>query len=223
MNQMEEPKEIDRPRISYGRKTRKVTKKDLVRVNVGKAFWMSRSDKIQDEGIRADVMRYRENFDEMIRTATGIVFTGATGVGKTSAAVCLLKQAIARGYTAYFVTHDELRELQFDNGRLFGNGSDGVTVKQKIDRAEFLVLDDFNASSLVDKAFTPLHLERLLIRRSSAMLTTVMTTRVAATLKEKQYKDLFEVIKGCMAPMQIDGNNLRDSASRDLIRRVRGE
>jgi DNA replication protein DnaC len=223
MNQMDEPVEIDRPRISYGRETRKVTKKDLVRVNIGRVFWLSRSDKIQDQVIRGKVMRYRENFDEMVRTASGVVFTGSAGVGKTSAAVCLLKQAIARGYTSYFVTHDELREIQFDNGRLFGNGSDGVTVKQKIDRAEFLVLDDFNASSLTDKAFTTLHLERLLVRRSSAMLTTVLTTRVAATLKEKQHEDLFEVIKGCMAPMQIEGKNLRDNASRDLMKRVHGE
>lgn len=220
---MDEVEEAERPRISYGRKTRKITKKDLVRSNIGKAFWKSRSDEIQDAGIRKDVMRYRENIDEMIRTATGIVFSGKAGVGKTSAAVCLLKQAVARGYTAYFVTHDELRELQFDAGRLFGDGSDGVTVRHKIDRVDFLVLDDFNASSLIDKAFTPLHLERLLVRRSSAMLTTVMTTRVAATLKEKAFEDLFEVIKGCMAPMRIEGKNLRDNASRDLIRRVRGE
>ena len=222
---MDELEITDRPKISFGRTSRPVTKKDLVRVNIGKAFWKSRSDQIQDAVIRDAVMRYRENFDEMIQTATGLVFTGGIGVGKTSAAVCLLKQAISRGYSSYFVTHDELRDIQFEDrrdSRLFGDGSDGVTVKQKINRAQFLVLDNFNAPFLVDKVFGPLQLERLLTKRSSAMLTTVMTTRVAKTLKQDVHADLFEMIKSCMAPMQIRGVNLRELASNDLIKRVQG-
>jgi len=220
---MDEPAP-ERPIISFRRISRPVTEKDLVRVNLGKAFWRSRSDLIQSAVIRDTVMRYRENIDGMLRTASGIVFTGKIGVGKTSAAVCLLKQAISSGYSSFFVTHNELRDLQFEDRdkRLFGDGSDGITVKQKIARTQFLVLDNFNAPFLVDKAFGPLHLERLLTQRSSAMLTTVMTTRVAHALKQDVYADLFEVMKGCMAPIRIDGDNLRDRVSRELVDRVRG-
>lgn len=223
MDKMDKIAGDDRPRISYGRETRKVGKKDLARANIGKVFWSARSDMIQDKDVQAKVMRYRERIDEMVRTGTGVVFTGGPGVGKTSAAACLLKQAIARGLTSYFVTHDELFELAFDkSGRLFGDGSDGVTVKQKINSCQFLILDNFNSTFLTSKVFGPDHLERLLTKRSSAVLTTVLTTRVAASLKRKEYADLFDVISNCMAPMQISGKNMRDDSRRALMERVHG-
>jgi DNA replication protein DnaC len=213
----------DKPRISYDRVNRKVTDKDLRRVNLGKTFWMTTASQIQDENVRSVVVRYQGRMDEMVRTGSGILFTGGAGVGKTSAAACLLKAAIARGYTTYFVTHDELRELRFDKtGRLFGDGTDGVTVKQKIERAQVLVLDGFNYPFLTDKAFGPLELERLIHKRNSMMLTTVLTTRVAAELKHSQHEDLFEVVRSGMAPMEIRGRNLRDEARVELMQRVHG-
>jgi DNA replication protein DnaC len=213
----------DKPRISYGRESRKVTDKDLRRVNLGKTFWMTTASRIQDPNVRSVVVRYQNRIDEMIETGSGVLFTGGAGVGKTSAAACLMKAAIARGYTTYFVTHDELRELRFDKtGRLFGDGTDGVTIKQKIERAQLLVLDGFNNSFLTDKAFGPLELERLINKRNATMLTTVMTTRVAASLKQEQYEDLFEVVRSSMVPMEINGRNLRDEARVELRQRVHG-
>lgn len=213
----------DKPRISYGRESRKVTDKDLRRVNLGKTFWMTMASQIQDKNVRDVVIRYQGRIDEMIRTGSGVLFTGGAGVGKTSAAACLMKAAIARGYTAYFVTHDELRELRFDkSNRLFGDGTDGITIKQKIERAQLLVLDGFNSTFLTDKSFGTIELESLINKRNSMMLTTVMTTRAAAFLKKDEHEDLFEVVRTSMVPMEIKGRNLRDDARLELRQRVHG-
>ena len=212
----------ERPSITYGRETRRVTKADLERVNLPRVFWKSRSDLIQDENVRGVVLKYRKEIDDRIRDGHGVAFAGDSGVGKTSAAACLLKQAIARGYTAYFVTHDELRELAFDDRRLFGDGTDGVTVKQQIARADFLVLDGFNAPFLTDKVFGPLHLERLVSKRSMDLKTTVLTTRVASALSKKEYESLFDMLSSCMLPARIHGENLRDKAREELREKIGG-
>ena len=222
MMTMERTSGADKPRISHGRVNRKVTTKDLRRVNLGKAFWWTKAEDIQVEAVRDVVVRYQDRIDEMIKTASGVLFTGGAGVGKTSAASCLMKKAISRGFTTYFVTHDELREIRFDSSGLFGDGTDGVTVKQQIERAQLLVLDNFNAPFLTDKAFGPLELERLMGKRSARMLTTVMTSRVGASLQQEQHKDLFEALRGCMVPVNIEGKNLRDRNCEELEKRVFG-
>jgi len=213
----------ERPLITYGRKTRKLTKADLVRVNLPRKFWKSKSDLIQDDDVREKVMAFRKDIDRHIDSGHGIVFAGEPGVGKTSAAACVLKQAIVRGYTTYYVTHDEARELVFDAGRLYGDGTDGTTIRQQIDRAQLLILDGFNAQFLTDKAFGPLQLERLLNKRSAAVKSTILTTRVAGTLKRKEYENLFDVVTSCMALMKIQGRNLRDDAREALMKEVHGE
>lgn len=223
MVRMDKAEQTKRPLITYGRKTRKLTKADMIRVNLPRKFWKSRSDFIQDVDVREKVLAFRKDIDRHVEHGHGVVFAGDAGVGKTSAAACLLKQAMARGYTTYFVTYDELRELVFDSGRLYGDGTDGTTIKQQVERAEFLVLDGFNAPFLTDKAFGPLQLERLLNRRSSAIRSTVLTTRVAGMLKRKEYENLFDVVTSCMALMKIQGRNLRDDARRELMKEVHGE
>ena len=97
-----------------------------------------------------------------------------------------------------------------------------MTINQKIERAQFLVLDNFNAPFLTDRAFGPIELERLITKRASMMLTTVLTTRVAPSLKQSQYEDLFEAVRSCMAPMEIRGKNLREDARDAMMRRIHG-
>ena len=87
---------------------RKVTHADLNRVNLGRSFWGSRTDMIQSEKVRDLVLRYRKNILQMSSTGSGLVFSGPPGVGKTSAAACVLKEAISAGLSGYFTTHSEL-------------------------------------------------------------------------------------------------------------------
>lgn len=202
---------------------RKLTKADFVRVNVGKAFWGVRTDRIQDNETREAVLRYRKNINSMIKTGSGLIFLGPPGVGKTSAAVCVVKEAIKAKFSVYFATHAEMRELRFaKKDELFGDGTDGITISKKIEVTDLLVLDGFNEPFFTDKVFGPLQLEELIVHRSARQLTTIMTSRCKATLKKDEYSDLFDQISQCMVPLNMDGKNLRDNERKKLGVRVLG-
>lgn len=202
---------------------RKVTHADLARVNLGKEFWGARTDRIQMEPVRDLVLRYRKNIRDMIATGSGMAFSGPPGVGKTAAAACLLKEAISAGFSGYFVTHSELKELRFEKvPSMFGSGTDGVTVRRKIDIAQILVLDGFNDPFFVDNVFGPLQLEELLVRRNSQKLTTVMTLRSASTLKQEKFSDLLDIISQSMFPVPMLGKNMRDVDRERLGKRMLG-
>jgi DNA replication protein DnaC len=199
--------------IEGNRPRRKITKVDFRRINLGKSYWRCSIDGIQYEEVRKAVSTYARRIVAMISQGNGLVIGGERGVGKTGAAAVLIKEAVRRGYTAYFVTHAELRELQFKDA-VFGDGKDGVTVNQKILSAEILFLDGFDDSFIVDKVFGPIHLERLVSRRNSNGLTTILTTRVIKEISKQ--KDLYDTVRQTMLPMVIRGRNLRDDAEEKL-------
>jgi DNA replication protein DnaC len=197
---------------------RKITIADLKRVNLGKSFWSSRTDLIQHEPAQAAIRKFRRNIVEVVATGAGMFIMGQIGRGKTSAAACLLKEAIAAGKTAYFVTHPEMRELRTDKEKresLFGSGADGVTVRKKIETCEFLVLDGFDEPFFTDNHYGPLHLEELLTKRASEKLSTILTSR-SGTFRHEKYASLFDVISQRMLPVPIEGKNLRDQDRAEL-------
>ena len=98
--------------LSPGR--RRINKKDLLRINLGQAFWGARTDLIQEQEVRDIVLRYRKNIVEMAKTGSGLLLSGNPGVGKTSVAACVIKEAVSAGLSSYFVTHAELKELRFE-------------------------------------------------------------------------------------------------------------
>lgn len=195
---------------------RKVTVADLKRVNLAKAFWSARTDLIQsdqDGGRARDAVRkFRRNIVDVVAAGAGMFISGQMGRGKTSAAACVLKEAIAAGKTAYFVTFPEMRELRTDRDRreaLFGSGADGITIRKKIETCEMLVLDGFDEPFFTDNHYGPLHLEELLTKRSSERLSTILTSR-SGTFRNEKYASLFDVISQRMLPVPIEGKNLRD-------------
>lgn len=205
---------------------RKLTKKDFTRVNIGEAFWHARTDRIQDDDVRALVMRYRKNVESMVRSGSGLIFMGPPGTGKTSAAVCIAKEAIRANLSVYFMPYSELRDLRdFRSSKreeLFGDGTDGITVGKKIEVTNLLVIDGLNQPFFTDKVYGPLQLEELIVHRAAHKLTTMITTRCEATLESKEFSDLRDQISSCMVPIRMDGKNLRDEARKKLGVRVLG-
>jgi len=206
--------------IEGNRPRRRIVKADFRRINLGKLYWRCTVDGIQSESAREVVSNYARKIVSMVQTGSGLVIGGERGVGKTGAAAVLIKEAVRRGFTSYFVNHPEIRDLQFKD-EVFGEGKDGITVNQKILSAEILFLDGFDEPFLVDKAFGPLHLERLISRRNARGFATVLTTRVAK--KFKDYSDLYDAVRQTMLPITIRGRNLRDDAENELRARMLGE
>lgn len=203
---------------------RKLTRADLSRVNLGEAFWKASTDGIQKEIHRKLVYGYRKKIFEMVESGSGLIFSGSMGVGKTSAAACILKEAVSAGFSCYFVSHSEMKELRFEKmPSLFGNGTDGITVKRKIETADVLVLDGFNEQFFEDNAYGPAQLEELLVKRTSGKLVTIMTSRCASTmLKEPRFASLFDLVSLCMVSVEMAGENLRNQKRAQLNAAITG-
>jgi len=209
----------DEPALSTER--RKLQDADLQRANIPEAFWRVKTNKVQEGKVRDLVFRYRREIVNMLATSSGVLFTGEEGVGKTSAAVCLLKEAMAANFNCYFVTHTEIKELSSERfPSLYGSGADGITVKRYIETAELVVLDGFN--DFGDKEYGAIQLEELLMRRASQRLTTIMTTRSAETLRHQKNRTLYEAVTYCMVPVLIEGKNMRDEIRKEKDDRVKG-
>jgi DNA replication protein DnaC len=203
---------------------RKLTHADLRRCNLGKVFWNAKADQIQSDTAREIVLRYCKNIAKMVNTGSGLLLSGAEGVGKTAAAACALKAALSAGFSSYFVTHAELKELRFEKvPSLYGSGADGITIKRYIENAKLLVLDGFNETFFEDKLFGPNQLEELVMRRSSEKLATIMTVRnFGALVDEEKNSALHDVITQCMYTVSITGRNMRDAARKKLADRIKG-
>ena len=107
-------------RVKQGMSPRRVRRalkaRDLRRMSLPKAYWESHSRHIQDPAARKVFARYGQQIVDMVETAAGLFITGEQGVGKTGAATGVLKEAVRWGFSGYFVTHDELRELRLLSG-----------------------------------------------------------------------------------------------------------
>lgn len=197
---------------------RELTRGDLERINLGREFWKANVDGIQDEEVSRIVSRFCKNIIEMIYDGLGIAFSGSAGVGKTSCASIILKEAIRRRFSGYFVTFEDLQEIRFED-RKYGDGSDGVSVKQQLTRCDLLVLDNFNEPFLRDKAFGPDQLEKLIRKRNDNKKSTILTTRIGSL---GDYYSLRDMILFSMAPVRVDGVNLREEVKKEVGRKVIG-
>jgi hypothetical protein len=161
---------------------RDLTTKDYARINLPREHWAARSRGIQDDEVRNVVLNYGTRAVEMIRSATGLVLDGSAGTGKSSIAAILAKEVVRWGFSAYFVSHEELGELRFEDQKF----AEGMSVMGRVRSVDFLVLDNFDRRFLGDKRFGPVELERLVQRRNAKLLTTVVTTRVGEAMASKK-------------------------------------
>lgn len=198
---------------------RPLTKSDFIRLNIGRAYWDKTLKNFRDSldgTIVTVVENYCRNIDEMIKTGSGLLIGGDLGSGKTSLAIIVMKEATRCGYTTYFITHAEMRDLQFTD-RVFGRESDGITVRARVRDAQLLVIDGLDDAFFTDKVFGPVHLERLVRHRNAHQLVTLVTTRAIRRMTSGDYAEIFDIMTSSMVPLVLKGDNLRDK-ERDVLR-----
>jgi hypothetical protein len=204
---------------------RPLSKTDYNRMNLPREHWKAHSRHIQDSEDRDVVMNYGKRVVEMVGSATGLILSGGTGTGKSSIAAVLAKEAVRWGFSAYFVSHEELAELRFEDPKF----AEGMSVMGRVRSVDFLVLDNFDGRFLADKRFGPFELEKLVRRRNADLLTTVLTTRVGEGMAAKAAGSGDDVFPGLMSTlnaravtMHIDGKDMRATSNKEARDRVFG-
>lgn len=209
------------------REQRKLTERDLRRMNIGRRYWDASLDAIETDADHERILRtYAERIGRVRRRGRGLLFYGPNSAGKTYGSVCLLKHAVSWGYSAYCimaadlkdaVIRDEVFEEDFVRGR--------VTTEQRIREVDFLLLEDVGKEYKAKSGFGENLMENLLRHRTRNMLPTIITTNLSLPdFRERYGRSTFEIARESLYPFEVRGldeGGFRRRLAKDVARDLR--
>jgi DNA polymerase III delta prime subunit len=206
------PKEPKEPRLHI------IDEDDLVRMNVPEEFWPRAAAGLSGltPSIAPVVKNYARQFDEMMHAGTGLMLIGNSGVGKTGAAVALLKYARERFKTGYFIRIAELREALFSDQDFDSDTS----VMSRCRSVDFLVLDDFGEMDLNAKFFKLDELQDLIVSRGPRRRPTIVTSSLSQGDILHKRSSFLEAV-GTYTPLfEVTGPDRREKRREALLKKL---
>ena len=186
-----------------------LTANDLQRMNVPEQFWKATVPEAT-ESVRPVIQNFIENFKLLFAQGAGIYLSGAPGVGKTSAAVVLLKAARARFKSGYFARVAELR----DAIRLQHDFDADQTVLSRAREVDMLVVDAFSEVDFKLPYFKLEDLMDLVAQRGQRQRVTVVTTTLAESDVRDASPQFFETVGAYLMPFKIKETENRRTAKK---------
>lgn len=197
---------------------RKLAAEDMQRMNVPEGLWRVRMQWVP-ESMREMLRNYCDRFDTMAEKGAGLLLWGSDGVGKSGIAVCVAKEARARGYTVLFTTAAELREAVQEH-RAFDDSSSMLARAQEVD---VLVLDNLRDVDLA-KAFINLtSVEDLMTNRGAQRKISIVTTRIRFSELAAEYESFVRSTAGSLVSLEVTGPDLNEKRSELLHDLVTGK
>jgi DNA replication protein DnaC len=191
---------------------------DFERMNLPREFWRAKVHGVQ-EGLRPTVERYLLRIREMREKGIGLLVHGGPGVGKTSIAALVVKEARSRGYTALFIGVWELRESMRSRVMF----EEGTSIQDRCREVDVLVLDALSEADAKETWVNEKFLEELVNYRRSYHRVTIVTTRLSAKELKGSMAILFEATVGALVPLAVVGENLKHRRHESLVQEVFGE
>jgi len=189
---------------------------DLARMCLPEAHWRVKLQGVQ-LSVRQVVHNYLFKIDAHIQRGTGLFIVGEAGVGKTSIAALVAKEARMRGHTVFFTPVYVLREsvkarIEFDSD---------VSYLKRCRDVDVLVLDDLAQSDLV--GFDARLVDELVHFRKQAKRLTVITTSETPEALLGKAPRLGEAMLGSLVTLEVKGINLNANQHEILSKEVLGE
>ena len=108
--------------------------------NIPVEYWNKSFKKFSgDENFRKAIALKIKNIDKVYEDGKSLMFIGSLGTGKSYSASCILKRAVAAGYTGLYVTMADvvanILSSQVDTSKYYKN----------LVGADFLVIDEFSS------------------------------------------------------------------------------
>jgi len=194
---------------------RKLVKMDLERMNLPEEYWTARVDTVSAI-TRPAVERYMKNIDAMITKAAGLIIHGETGVGKTTVAALISKEARSRGRTVFFTRVWELREMI--RARIPFDAD--MAVAERVREVDVLVLDDLREEDTSEKFFTISEITELVQYRTAWHRLTIITS---CMLPEDFDSPATMRLADVLLLFPVEGPNLHEERLRELEQLVLGE
>jgi DNA replication protein DnaC len=188
-------------------------------MRIPRRFWGASVSEIEPL-TRKVIVSYLRQLDDMLDRGAGILLWGRNGRGKTSAAVCVAKEARRRGASVLMVTAAALIEAARERS------TEDRQLVERVRGVDFLLLDDLDKEYPGDSGYSERFLENLFRERGANRLTTWITSNAGRDGLIERYKiSMMEVLKEMVVPVRMrtgigengdEGENHRDDEQKKL-------
>lgn len=174
---------------------RVLDKDDLRKANIPFSFQDCTREKINQLGVPpafkkeyAQVSEYLNHLDKNIQNGKGLLLQGTVGTTKSTLAVAILQEALAGGFSGYFLSMIGI--LKFFKSREAQNKEEYWRLNKKLASCSLLVIDDFGAEHL--SPWDMDHVDFIINERYNNQKATIFTTNLFS--ESKRNKESREII-----------------------------
>jgi len=180
-------------------------------------YWDSTLDDFKGDKIAKGVIEdYIKNIDNAFKYGLSLGLSGSHGVGKTLASILILKAALAKKYTIYFITLAEL--LKLIKKPFSEEDSDAIKLYDEIKNIDFLALDDLSEEYTPKDfgAFCVSEMSLLFRYRRRNCLPSIITTNLTKKDLENKYgSSLSSLMKSNFKFITISGKDFREKQGKN--------
>jgi DNA replication protein DnaC len=190
---------------------------DLRYMNIPEIFWEVTLDKVTPS-VRSELLHFETNLTKFEQKGSGLFLYGLPGVGKTAAAVVLLKFVRERYRSGYFIKLAELRDAM----RYQHDFDASETISERLRTVNFLVIDALSAH---DISLPYSRLEDLLAfitYRGEKRRPTLITSTLAPSAMAFAEAGFFSTAGDFLVLQEVTGENRRQSSRAELSKLLKG-
>jgi DNA replication protein DnaC len=176
-------------------------------------YWYRKAEEFYgEENFKEFLLGYLSDIDKQYVEGFTLCLVGHRGTGKTMGACSMLKKALLKGYSSYYITMVDAVSIMVSG--------EAYDFRQMIKNVDFMVIDE------VDQRFFPSagsqelygnHFEYILRTRSQNKLPTIMCTNSENTddIFSGQFKESFDSLRSqFIKVIRVGGKDARKGAER---------
>lgn len=192
---------------------RQVIIKNLERCGIHRRFCGCNFENIEQAGVPAgireaysQVKSYAQNLRENVEAGRGLLLKGSVGTMKTTLAVAVLQEQIARGGSGYFVTMSGLLDSIFTLKAI--SPGEWARFEQRLRETPLLVLDDLGAEH--SEGWVQTKVDAIIAERYNRCRPVIVTTNLTAGQLRGVYAErVIDRLRSTLQVVNFSGPSLR--------------
>jgi len=157
--------------------------------NIGELYMRLSIEDLRDTTAKDTVISYIDSIDDRIDRGQGLLlYSQGYGTGKTLAASLILRKALRRQHTGYFITFSNLMQMAKDGWK---SDESAKKYREIVSTVDLLVMDDIGKEQLAVGGFSndyaKMMFESILRDRVQRLKTTIYTSNLTAFQIQQTY------------------------------------
>lgn len=194
-----------------------ISTKSLVLMGIPKRYTTKTIEDFNDYGedslkkIKLFCKEYINHLVDCFEENKGIFFYGSNGVGKSFLASIILKEAYRHRFSCRRVTFSAYISAYTESWNRPKTDVESLEADfhEKYKGVEFLVLEEIS-KEIDSKVATPILEDLLRYREEHGLVTIICSNITPRNIEEKYGASVMSIIKGCMTPIKIVGQDKRE-------------